>query len=359
MRRPATRSNSVRSCTDSAAVGACIGWWSARHFRDLVGRPFDRRIGRVDHQRLARRQGRAFFGDLLEARREMRWIVLAGVDLARDLGIADRRRRHVGFLVERLRLAAPQADPRPHQPHATQEGRAQDAEDQRQVGAVHAERRRHGDEGEGSAGRLDQGEAAAARMGQHQLAEAADQGQADQPARSGVGGGGADIAQPDAGHAHHQQRQQQQRQAQAEEAEMMGAHHAHAPGDQRHRHQDDGEPEGLQQQVGDVGAGHAHRVVRRAAGRMVERGIARAVGEQRQQHHHAQARDGGADQLHHAPPQEVAPAFRQDRGLAGSDGGGADDGHGRPRAPKRGGSSPRALSARHAPGRRGCSVRRC
>ena len=55
------------------------------------------------------------------------------------------------------------------------------------------------------------------------LAEAADQRQADQPAGAGMGRRAADVAQPDAGHAHHQQRQQQQRQAQAEEAEMMGA----------------------------------------------------------------------------------------------------------------------------------------
>jgi hypothetical protein len=27
IRNPATRSNNVRSCTDSAAVGACTGWW--------------------------------------------------------------------------------------------------------------------------------------------------------------------------------------------------------------------------------------------------------------------------------------------------------------------------------------------
>ena len=70
---------------------------------------------------------------------------------------------------------------------------------------------------------------------------------------------------PDAGHAHHQQRQQQQRQPQPEEAEMMGAHHAHAPGDQRHRRQDDGEAEGLQQQVRDVGAGQAQQIVRARA----------------------------------------------------------------------------------------------
>ncbi len=58
-------------------------------------------------------------------------------------------------------------------------------------------------------------------MGEHQLAEAADQGKPDQPARSGMGGGAADIAQADAGHAHHQQGEQQQREAQTEEAEVM------------------------------------------------------------------------------------------------------------------------------------------
>ena len=284
MRRPARRSNRVRSRTEfGRRRRRRMRLQGRRGFGNVVGRPFDRRVGRIDHQGVARRQGRALLRDLLEAALEAGRIVLAGVDLARDLGIADRRRRQVGLLVERLRLAAPQADAGPHQPAAPQEGRAQDAEDQRQVGAVHAERRRHGDEGERGADRLDQRQAAAARMGQHDLAEAADQRQADQPAGAGMGGRTADVAQTDAGHAHHQEREQEQRKPEPEEAEMMGARHAHAPGDQRHRHQDDGEPEGLQQQVGNVGAGQADDVVRRAARRMVERGIARAVGEQREQ----------------------------------------------------------------------------
>ncbi len=261
----------------------------------------------------------------------------------------------------RLRLAAPQADAGPHQPAAPQEGRAQDAEDQRQVGAVHAERRRHGDEGKRRADRFDQCQAAAARMGEHDLAEAADQRQADQPARPGMGGSTTDVAQADAGHAHHQERQQQQRKPEAEEAEMMSARQAHAPGDQRHRHQDDGEPEGLQQQVGNVGAGKSHDIVRRAARRMVERGIARGIGEQRQQQHDAGRGNAHAHQFHHAPAQEVASAFRQDRRLARQERGDSHDGHGRraPTAPRRGGSSPRGWFSRRAPGRHGYSARPC
>ncbi|TMJ26118.1 MAG: hypothetical protein E6G95_14405, partial [Alphaproteobacteria bacterium] len=103
-------------------------------------------------------------------------IVLAGVDLTRNLGIADLRRRRLVRAVEGLRPATPQADAGPEQPEAPDERRAQDAEDQRQVGPVHAERRRHGDEGKRRADRLDQGEAAAAGMSQHDLAETADQG---------------------------------------------------------------------------------------------------------------------------------------------------------------------------------------
>ena len=231
-----------------------------RCFGNVVGRPFDRRVGRIDHQGIARpaaarpRPGSARGGSRSGPGRIGWHRSRPGSRHSRSAGAG-----RSAVLVERLRLAAPQADAGPHQPPAPQEGRAQDAEDQRQVGAVHAERRRHGDEGKRGADRLDQRQAAAARMGQHDLAEAADQRQADQPARPGMGGRTADVAQADAGHAHHQERQQQQRKPQAEEAEMMGARHAHAPGDQRHRHQDDGEPEGLQQQVGNVGAGQARR----------------------------------------------------------------------------------------------------
>ena len=280
--------------------------------RDVVGRTLDRRIGRVDHQRLARRHRRAFLGDLLVAVLEARRIVLAGVDLARNLGVADMRRRRLVLFLEVLRLAAPQADGSPHAQHGPQEGRPQDAEDQRQVGAVHAERRRHRDEGEGSAHRLDQGERTAARMGQHQFAEAADQGETDQAARPGMGRRAADVAEADAGHAHHQKRQKQQRQAQPEEAEMVGAHHADAPGDEGDRCQDDGQAEGLQQQVRDVGARQAEQIVRRARRGVIERGIAGAVGEQRHHQHQAETRGRDTHDLHHAAAQEIAPALRQD-----------------------------------------------
>ena len=292
MRRPARRSNRVRSRTEFGRRRRrrhAAAWH--RRVGNLVGRPFDRRIGRVDHQRIRAAGKGAPSSGICSKRRSRNAPDRTGWRRSRP---GSRHSRCAGAGRSRSSssdcgLPRHSAIAGPHQPHAPQEGRAQDAEDQRQIGAVHAQRRRHGDEGERGAGRLDQREAAAARMGQHHLAEAADQRQADQPAGPGMGRRTADVAQADAGHAHHQERQQQQRQAQPEEAEMVGAHHAHAPGDQRHRHQDDGEPEGLQQQVGDVGAGQAHDVVRRAAGRMVERGIARAVGEQRQQQRHAQA----------------------------------------------------------------------
>ena len=273
----------------------------------------DRRIRRIDHERFARGYRRAFFGDLLVPLLEVFRLVVAGVDLARNLGIADRGRRQIRLLVECLRLAAPQPHRRPRPPGDPQEGRAQDAEDQRQVGAVHAQRRRHGNEGQRRAARFDQAERAAARMGQHQFAKATDQRQADQTARPSMGCGGPDVAQSDAGHAHHQQRQQQQREAQAEEAEMMGAHHTDAPGDEGDRRQDDGQPEGLQQQVGDIGAGQAQQIVGRPRRGMVERRIAGTVGEQRHHQRQAERCRGHAHDLHHAAAQEIAPAFRQDR----------------------------------------------
>ena len=249
-----------------------------------------------------------------------------------------------------------------HQPSAPQEGRAQNAEDERQIGPIHAEGRGHGDEGEGRADGFDQGEAAAARMGEHHLAEAANERQADQAAGTGMGGGTADIAQPDARHAHHQQGQQQQGEPQAKKAEMMSAQHPHAPGDQGHRHEDDRKSEGLEQKVGNVGAEHAHQVVRRATRGVVERRIARAVGEQRQQQNHAGRRDTHAHQFHHAASQEVASPLRQDRRLARHCGTDADHGHrpfALPTGLRRGGSAPRGWSSRHEPAPRGCSAGRC
>jgi len=164
-------------------------------------------------------------------------------------------------------------------------------------------------------------------MGEHQLAETADEGEPDQSTGPGVRRRTSNVAETNTGHAHHQQRQQQQRQSQPEEAEMMGAQHPHAPGDQRHWHQDDGEPESLQEKVGNIGARHTHEIVRRAASGVVERRVARAVSEQRQQQYNTRRGDADPDQLHHAAAQEIAPAFRQDRRLAVHRGGDADQGH--------------------------------
>ena len=290
-------------------------------------RPLEWRIGRVGQQRAARRQRHAFFRNLLKAVGRI-GIVVAGVDLARDLGIADRGRWRLARILVGKRPAAPQSDRRAHQHATPQEGRAQDAEDQWQVGAVHAQRRGHGDQGQRRANRLDQHQGAAARMAEHHFAEAPRQRQADQPARTGMGRGVADIAHAHASHAHHQKCQQQQGQAQAEEAEMMGAHQPHPPGDHGDGHEEDREAEGLHQQIGDIGAGPSDQVFRGAGGGMIERRVARAEGEERQQQENTCDRNAAADQLHQAAAQKVAPAFGKDRVLAGCVGGRADHRHG-------------------------------
>ena len=88
----------------------------------------------------------------------------------------------------------------------------------------------------------------------------------------------------------------------------------HRPDGQRHRQHEARQPQALQREIGDIGAGHAEEILHRPVGREIEGGIAPARRQQRHQIGARQDEEDNAEHLLEAPAQEDPGPRRHEGG---------------------------------------------